>query len=184
MSLIRYTPHNLSHLQQQINRMFEQQADGDVFGRSEELGGGMFTPAVDVKEDQNAYTVHMEVPGVTEANLNITLQENVLAIRGTKEQKEEHSQGKYRRVERSYGTFARSLSLPRNVAADNVTANLEDGVLEIRLPKQEAARPRQISVGSTSQAEPSANQSASETPPKKSKKHAESPANSGETASV
>ena len=152
MSLIRYTPYNLTHLQQQINQMFDQ-ADTDVFGRSEELGGGMFTPAVDVKEDAGAYTVHMEVPGVPEENLNITLQENVLTIRGTKEQQAEHSQGQYRRVERSYGAFARSLSLPRNVAAEEVKANLEDGVLEIRLPKQEAAKPRQISVGSTSQTE-------------------------------
>lgn len=152
MSLIRYTPYNLTHLQEQINRMFDQ-ADTDVFARSEELGGGMFTPAVDVKEDAEAYTVQIEVPGVSEENLNITLQENVLSIRGTKEQKTEHSQGQYRRVERSYGAFARSLALPRNVMAEQVTANLEDGVLEIRLPKQEAAKPRQISVGSTRQAD-------------------------------
>lgn len=111
----------------------------------------MFTPAVDVKEDTAAYTVHIEVPGVPEENLNITLQENVLTIRGTKEQQAEHNQGQYRRVERSYGAFARSLALPRNVAAEQVTAKLEDGVLEIWLPKQAAARPRQISVDSTSQ---------------------------------
>ena len=148
MSLIRYTPYSLNHLQQQINRMFDQ-VDPDFFGHSEELGGGMFTPAVDVKEDANAYTVHMEVPGVKQENLNITLQESVLTIRGIKEQKQEHQQGQYRRVERSYGSFARSLTLPRNVAGDSVTANLHDGVLEIRLPKSEEAKPRQINVGSS-----------------------------------
>ena len=150
MSLIRYTPYSMGHLQQQLNRMFDQ-FDTDLFGRSEELGGGMFTPAVDVKEDAEAYTVHMEVPGVPQENLNITLQDNVLTIRGAKEQKQEHTEGQFRRVERSYGTFARSLSLPRNVDGGGVTANLTDGVLEVRLPKLEDAKPRQITVGGTAQ---------------------------------
>lgn len=150
MSLIRYTPYNLSNLQQQINQMFDQ-ADNDFGGRSEGLGGGMFTPAVDIKEDADAYTVSLEAPGVKQENLNLTLQDNVLTIRGHKEQKQEQGEGQYRRVECSYGSFARSLSLPRNVDGNGVTANLHDGVLEVRLPKHEAAKPRQINIGTSRQ---------------------------------
>lgn len=150
MSLIRYT-HPMMHLQQQINRMFDQ-FDNDLFGRMEGLGEGMFTPPVDIKEDADAYTVHLEVPGVSQDNLHLSLQDNVLTIKGSKEQKQESGEGRYRRIERSYGSFSRSLSLPRNVDATRVEANLEDGVLEVRLPKREESKPRQINVGVTQNA--------------------------------
>jgi len=118
----------------------------------EGLGEGMFTPPVDIKEDADAYTVHLEVPGVSQDNLHLSLQDNVLTIKGSKEQKQESGEGRYRRIERSYGSFARSLSLPRNVDATRVEANLEDGVLEVRLPKREESKPRQINVGVTQNA--------------------------------
>jgi len=144
MSLIRYNPYGFGALQQQINRLFDQL---DTDGRSEELGGGMFAPAMDVKEDTDAYTVHLEVPGVPQDKIDIALQDNTLVVRGTREQVGETKEGQYRRVERSYGSFARSLSLPRNVDVQNVAANLKDGVLMIRLPKSEDAKPRSIPIG-------------------------------------
>jgi len=150
MSLVRYS-HPMLHLQQQVNRMFDH-FDSDLFGRLEDLGNGMFTPAVDVKEDAEAYTVHLEVPGVVQENLQLMLQDNVLTIKGTKEKKSDEGESRFRRVERSYGSFVRSLSLPRSVDGAAVTANLEDGVLEVRLPKREDARPRQINVGVTREA--------------------------------
>jgi len=140
--------HPLVQVQQQINRMFDQ-FDGDLFSRMENLGEGMFSPAVDVKEDADAYTVHLEVPGVSQDNINITLQDDVLTISGIKEQKHDSNEGRFRRVERSYGSFSRSISLPRGVDGNCVVANLEDGVLEVRLPKREEARPRQINIGVT-----------------------------------
>lgn len=147
MSLIRYG-HPLLGLQQQVNRMFDQ-FDSDLFGRMEDLGEGMFAPAVDVKEDADAYTVHLDVPGVAQDKLQLMLQDNVLIIKGVKEKKTGDGAGRYRRVERSYGGFSRSLHLPRSVDGSAVTANLEDGVLEVTLPKREDARPRQINVGTT-----------------------------------
>jgi len=150
MSLIRYT-HPMMHLQQQVNRMFDQ-FDTDLFGRLEGLGEGMFTPPADIKEDADAYTVHLEVPGVSQDHLHLSLQDNVLTIKGSKEQKQESGEGRYRRIERSYGSFARSLALPHNVDATRVEANLEDGVLEVRLPKREESKPRQINVGVTQNA--------------------------------
>lgn len=146
MSMVRYG-HPMMHLQQ-INRIFDQ-FDSDLFGRLENLGEGMFAPAVDVKEDADAYTVHLEVPGVSQDNINLTLQDNILTIAGTKEQKQESAASRYRRVERTYGSFSRSISLPRGVDGNAVTANLEDGVLEVRLPKREEVRPRQINIGVT-----------------------------------
>jgi HSP20 family protein len=145
MSLIRYT-HPMLHLQQQLNRMFEQ-FDTDLLGGLEELGDGLFAPPVDVREDDEAYTVHLEVPGVKQQDLDLSIQDNVLTIKGTKEQRQ--SEGRYRRIERTYGSFVRTISLPRNVDASNILANLQDGVLEVRLPKLEEARARQIPVSTT-----------------------------------
>ena len=149
MSLIRYSHPMLSL--QQMHQMFDQ-FDDELFGRLEGLGDGLFAPAVDVREDDDAYVVHLEVPGVKQENISLELHNNVLTIRGTKEQAP--VEGRYRRVERAYGAFARSLSLPRNVDEDAVTANLADGVLEVRLPKREESRARQIAVSTTVQAAP------------------------------
>lgn len=148
MNIVRNYPGGVSALQQQINRVFDQ-FDQDVFGRFEELGGGMFSPPMDVKEDADAYVVHLEVPGIKRDDIDITLQDNALVIRGTRQRQAEKAEGQFRRVERQYGSFARSLSLPRSIDASGVEANLNDGVLEVRLPKAENAKPRQISIGST-----------------------------------
>jgi HSP20 family protein len=145
MSMIRYG-HPMLALHRQLNQMFDE-FDSDLFGHLEELGEGLFAPAVDVREDDAAYTVWLEVPGVRREALDISLQNNVLTIKGTKEQAA--VEGRYRRVERSYGSFVRSLSLPRNVDENGVVANLENGVLEVRLPKREEARARQIAVSAT-----------------------------------
>jgi len=153
MAIVRYTAYPLTNLQNDINRMFDQFDQGfERSGLNEDLGGGMFRPAVDVREDDQAYTIHVEVPGISQENLDISMQENALLIRGRKEQKSESEQGQYRRVERSYGTFSRALSLPRNVDGSKVSAHLNDGVLEVRLPKSEASKPRQINIGTTSDA--------------------------------
>jgi HSP20 family protein len=151
MSLIRYTPFPGGNFSHQLNRMFED--FDNSFGRFEGLGGGTFAPALDVKEDADRYTVSLEAPGIAQENLKISLENNVLSIHGTKEQKQEENQGEYRRVERSYGSFTRSVTLPRNVDVNKVEANLSDGVLTIQLPKEEQAKPRSISIGTTANSE-------------------------------
>lgn len=158
MAIVRYSTYPMTNLHQQINNMFEQ-FDRELFEPNENLGGGMFRPAVDLKEDADAYTVQVEVPGVSQENLHISMQENMLVVKGHKEQKHETGECQFRRVERSYGSFQRSLQLPRNVDGSRVSANLNDGVLEIRLPKHEDTRPRQIAIGVTMDALPNANQS-------------------------
>lgn len=145
MSLIRYNPYGLSALQHQLNRLFDE-FDRDFLAGSEELSGGVYAPPMDVKEDDEAYIVQLEVPGVPRDKLELTFQDNHLVIRGSREQSSESTASQFRRVERSYGTFARSLSLPHHVDPAGVTANLTDGVLRVRLPKSNDARPRQISI--------------------------------------
>ena len=147
MSLVRYTPFPMSNLQQQLNRMFED--FGSMPGQFEGLGGGTFAPALDVKENADSYIVSLEVPGIAQDDLNISLENNVLTVRGTKQQKHEENEGEVRRVERSYGSFARSVTLPRGVDGNKVSASLNDGVLQIELPKEDQAKPRQISIGAT-----------------------------------
>jgi len=148
MNPIRYNPYGLTALHQQINRIFDQ-FDQELLGRSEELGGGMFSPAMDVKEDANAFTVQIEVPGVKRDKIDITLQNGALVIRGTRELAKEKAEGQYRRVERSYGNFSRTLALSRQIDGARITAELKDGLLTVRLPKAEEAKPRQIAIGTT-----------------------------------
>jgi HSP20 family protein len=164
MGLIRYTPYSYPALQEQANQLFDQLA-AEAGSRSEGLGGGMFTPPVDVREDANAYIIELEAPGMKQEQLSLTLQENTLTIRGEKAQSQDEGEGQYRRVERSYGAFARTLALPRNVDAAGVTAHLQDGVLEVRLPKQEDAKPRQILISTGSTVDAPSVTSASTAPP-------------------
>jgi len=149
MAIIRYqTP--LLNLQHEINRMFEE------FDRSveqEPSQNTMFRPAVDVREDADAYVVHVEVPGVPRENLDIAMQDGALLIRGRKESTSQNGDARFRRVERSYGTFARALQLPRNVDPERISASLNDGVLEVRLPKREEIKPRRIAIGGTHEAQ-------------------------------
>lgn len=149
MNIVRTYPMGLSPLQRQINRIFEQ-FDEELSGGSSELSGGSFAPAMDVREDDDAYIVHLEVPGISRDDIELTIHDNTLVIRGSREQKQDKTGGQFRRVERSYGSFARALTLPRPVDVNRIEADLQDGVLEVRLPKSENARPRQISIGSSS----------------------------------
>ena len=145
MGLIRYTPYLLNNLQQQVNRVFDEYGDNGL--RSQEvLSGGTFAPPMDVKEDDDAYTVQMEVPGVKQEDLNLTLQENVVTIRGQKAQRSEEDEGNFRRIERSYGSFARSVRLPRVADTERIEASFDNGVLTVSVPKREEAKARTIEV--------------------------------------
>lgn len=148
MAIIRYQA-PLLNLQHEINKMFEE------FDRAlehEPSQGSMFRPAVDVREDPDAYVVHVEVPGVPRDNIDIAMHDGALVIRGRKENLSQGGEARFRRVERSYGTFARALQLPRNVDPERISASLNDGVLEVRLPKREDVMPRRIAIGDTHEA--------------------------------
>jgi HSP20 family protein len=121
----------------------------DHFLSGRGLSKQAFQVAVDIREEDDAFFVDAEVPGLTAEDVNIDVEKNVLTIRGERKVEKEESEGTYRRVERHYGGFSRSFSLPENVDADHIRADLKDGVLALRLPKKEAPTPRSIAVNAS-----------------------------------
>lgn len=129
----------LSDLRDEIDRIFEA-----PFARTSEFLG--WTPAFDVFEDKDNFTVKAEVPGIKKEDINVSLHDGNLIISGERKS-ETHSEGtEVYRAERFFGKFQRAVSLPATVAADKVKAQYKDGVLTITLPKSEEAKPKQIEV--------------------------------------
>lgn len=136
---------SISSLQNEMNRMFDQFFRGwDFSGLSQESGTWM--PSIDLAETDTAITVKAEVPGIEPKEINISIQDNTLIIKGEKKEKTEEKGKNYYRMERSYGSFARSIDLPASVDADKITAECKNGVLEIVMQKKEEAKPKQISI--------------------------------------
>lgn len=101
---------------------------------------------VDVVENNEAYVIKAELPGISKNDVKITLHENVLTIKGEKKQEKEEKDRNFHRVERSYGSFERSFTLPSGVKDDKIEAAYKDGILTITLPKAEEAKPKEIEV--------------------------------------
>lgn len=116
----------------------------ELAGRQSE--GGMINPAIDILETEDAMVLHAELPGMQKADVAITLEDGVLSLSGEKKFENEESKKDYHRVERRYGRFHRAFNLPGGVDVSNAEAKFEDGVLQIRLPKSEAAKPRTIEI--------------------------------------
>lgn len=145
-NMTRYTPSpEFRSLQHQMNRLFEP-----FLGRSlndEDLASGTWVPPVDVVEEKDAIVVSAEVPGMKQENIDIQFENGVLTIRGNREFRNETKEKTYHRVERVYGQFVRSFTLPRSIDAEKIAAHYANGVLEIRVPKLEEAKPKQIRIG-------------------------------------
>ncbi len=152
MALIRWEPaRELNSLQSEMNRFFNTFFDAPAQGGGN--GGALrrWVPAMDLVETRDGYVLRADLPGLTESDIDIEVENNVLTVSG--ERKAEHrdeSEGYYR-VERAFGSFARSLTLPEGVDADAVQASFDKGVLEVRIPKPEETKPHrvQIAVGGT-----------------------------------
>ena len=116
----------------------------DVFnGYSAPTG---WAPAIDVHEDENAYTLVADVPGLKKEEIELTVEDDVVTLKGARKQEEEKKTKGYHRIERSYGTFKRSFRLPSGIDGNNVTAAYENGVLTVTLAKPEQAKPKRIDV--------------------------------------
>jgi HSP20 family protein len=105
-----------------------------------------WVPAMEVSETPDAYIVRVELPGVKTEDIEVTLQDDILTIKGKRERSEEHKDETVHFVERAYGEFVRSLRIPTDFKVDAVEASYKDGILEIRLPKSEESKPRRIEV--------------------------------------
>ena len=108
-----------------------------------------FNPAVDVVENEDAYLVTAELPGVAPENIDVQVENDVLTVRGERKHDSEQTSGGYRRVERSYGSFSRSFALPKGTNADAIEARVEHGVLTVTIPKVAAASARKIEIKRT-----------------------------------
>lgn len=136
----------LGGIQQEMNRLFDE-----FFGEShQELVEGTWLPAVDVSETGAEIVVKAELPGMSKDDIELNLQDNVLTVKGEKKQEKKEEKENYHRVERSYGSFSRSFTLPADVDQENVQANFKDGVLMITLPKVEEAKQKKIKIAAGS----------------------------------
>ena len=151
--LTRWEPfREFATLQDRINRVFRESYTG---GHDESLTTSTFAPAVDVYEDEHKVSLKIEVPGIEEKDIDVRVENNTLTVHGERKIEKEEKEENYRRVERQYGSFTRTFTLPQTVDTDNVSANYEKGVLKITLPKKAEAKPKQIkvNVGSTTSTE-------------------------------
>ncbi|MGZ4830814.1 MAG: Hsp20/alpha crystallin family protein [Candidatus Angelobacter sp.] len=138
----------LTSLQDRVNQLFSQTFGGfEGLGFEQPLTSANFLPPVDIFEDEHNITLQAEIPGVKPEDLSITLENNVLVITGERKFKDEETKDNYHRIERRYGKFTRSFTLPASVDPQNVNATFENGVLDITLPKREAFKPKQITIG-------------------------------------
>jgi len=152
MSLVRWSPaHDLAtfpsdvlNIQREINRMFNSFFRHET--DDENLATAAWNPAVDIAEHDDEYIVRIELPGVAKDDVKVVIQENMLTIRGEKKQEKDSKGSDYHRVERSYGAFQRSFTLPSTVKGDKIDASFKDGVLNIALPKAEEAKRKEIEV--------------------------------------
>ncbi len=147
MAIVRWLDpfRDLSAIQDRMNQIFED-ALARSRGREEGLRTGMWTPAVDIYENNEFVVVKAELPGVEKDRISVEVKEGILTLRGERGFDKEFKEESYHRIERSYGSFQRSFSLPVSVDQEKVTARFQDGVLEVKLPKKDQEKPKQIEV--------------------------------------
>ena len=146
MAMTRFDPfRDLSVLQDRMNRLFND----SVGGRQREddlMSRGTWTPAVDIFEEDGGLVLKAEVPDIAREDIDVTVENNTLTLRGEKKMPADVKEEQFRRVERRYGTFTRSFTLPNTVDAGKVSAEFKNGVLTVKLPFKEEAKPRTINV--------------------------------------
>jgi HSP20 family protein len=129
-----------------MNRNFSRQGLTKEGEQEEAMSVSQWAPLVDVAEDEKGYLIKAELPEIKKDEVKVTLENGVLTITGERKFEKEEKNKRYHRVERAYGTFARSFTLPDDAEADHVSAEFRDGVLQVRIAKSEKARPRSIDV--------------------------------------
>jgi HSP20 family protein len=145
MSIVRYDPfRDLRTLQEEVNRLFSTNLSRS-FG-DEGIGRGAWAPSVDIYENKDQIVLEAELPGMKQEDFDLSLENNVITLRGERKFEKTDETDNYHRVERSYGSFTRSFTLPQTVSAEGATAEYNNGVLRVTLPKREETKARRIDV--------------------------------------
>jgi HSP20 family protein len=138
------TRREFSTLQDRVNRIFRESYSPE--GPGDALTTANFAPPVDVYEDEQGVTLKIEVPGIDEKDIDVSIENNTLTVRGERTLEKEEKEENFQRVERQYGSFTRSFTLPNSVDLEQVSAHYNKGVLKIRLAKKAESKPKQIKV--------------------------------------
>jgi HSP20 family protein len=147
MAIVRWEPfRELLSTQDRFNQLFNQ-TFSQVFGpEGQELGSRAWAPAVDIYENDQNLVIKAELPGVDPKDVEVRVENNTLFLKGERKFEKESDEGNYHRVERSYGSFSRSFTLPSSVNTENAQAEYKDGVLTLTLAKREEAKPKTIKI--------------------------------------
>jgi HSP20 family protein len=135
----------LEDVQNRLSRMFGRPPVSKEGGK-EEMTVAEWSPVVDISEDDKEYLVKAELPDIKKEDIKLSVHDNALSISGERKYEKEEKGKKYHRVERAYGSFLRSFTLPEDADASKVTAESKDGILNVHLPKSEKAKPKSIEV--------------------------------------
>lgn len=148
MNVVRYEPWGLlRRFQDDVNQLFGETRSGPLSeGDQSSIVTSNWTPAVDIKEESDRYVLEADIPGVNPKDIEVTMDNGVLTIKGERKHEAEKEANGYKRVERSYGSFYRRFSLPDSADPEGITAKGKDGVLEVTIPKHEKVQPRKITV--------------------------------------
>ena len=145
MAIVRWEPfRDLMSLQERMNRLFDESYRGRQ--GAEDWTAGNWAPAVDIYEQNGNIMLQAELPGLDPKDVDVRVENNVLTLRGQRKLEENVKQDSYHRVERSYGSFTRSFTLPSVIDTEKIQASYKDGVLRLTLPTREEAKPKQIAI--------------------------------------
>lgn len=147
MPIVRYDPWALlNQVQKEMNKMFESRFGELQTGDNSSVVTSSWTPAVDIKEEEKRFVLYADLPGIDPKDIEITMEQGVLTIKGERPAPKDEDYASLKRVERAYGTFYRRFSLPDSANPEGIQASGKNGVLEISIPKHERVQPRKIAV--------------------------------------
>ncbi len=162
MGIVRYDPfRDLRTLQEEVNRLFSTNLTR-AFG-DEGIGRGAWAPSVDIYENKDQIVLEAELPGMKQDDFDLSIENNVITLRGERRFEKTDETDNYHRVERSYGSFTRSFTLPQTVSAEGATAEYNNGVLRVTLPKREETKSRRIQVTGAGSSAPKTIETTTET---------------------
>lgn len=145
MAIIRWDPfRDLVTMRERMNRWFEDMASSR--GEEKDLVSSSWAPAVDIFETEKELILSAEIPGIEEKDIELKIEDNTLVIKGDRKFEKETKEENYHRIERSYGSFFRSFSLPSYVDLEKIEAEHENGILKIRMPKKTERKPRTVKI--------------------------------------